>query len=99
MVGRAIGDGGDELGDALLAAGEGEVLLGREVVEDRLLGDVGGGRDLGDGDGVKAALGEEPAGGGGDRLARGALLALAEAFGRCCHVGYNTTATLLFKQR
>ena len=26
--------------------------------------DVGGGRDLGDGDGVKAALGKEPAGGG-----------------------------------
>jgi hypothetical protein len=56
------------------------------VVEDRLLRDVGGSRDLGDGDGVVAALGEQPAGGGGDGLPSGALLACAEAFDLCaCH--------------
>jgi hypothetical protein len=66
-----------------LAPGEREVLLRREVVEDRLLGDVGGGRDLGDGDAVEAALGEEPAGRGGDGLASGALLACAKAFVLC----------------
>ena len=52
-----------------------------EVVEDRLLGDVGGRGDLGDGDGVEAALGEQAARGGDDRVARGALLALAQALG------------------
>jgi hypothetical protein len=51
------------------------------VVEDRLLRDFGGGRDLGDGDAVEPTLGEQPAGGGGDGLPSGALLAGAEAFG------------------
>ena len=55
-----------------------------EVVEDRLLRDVGGGGDLGDGDRVEAAFGEQAAGRGGDRLAGGALLARAEALVRCC---------------
>jgi hypothetical protein len=80
---RALPDRRDELHEALLAPGEREVLLRREVVEDRLLGDVGGGRDLGDGDAVEAALGEEPAGRGGDGLASGALLACAKAFVLC----------------
>ena len=95
-AGRALGNGGDELRDALLAAGEREVLLRREVVEDRLLRDVGGDRDLGDGDSVEAALGEEPAGGGGDTLARGALLAFAKAHGRCSRHHENATAALDF---
>jgi hypothetical protein len=69
----------------MLAPGERKVLLRREVVEHRLLRDVGGGRYLGDGDGLEAALGEEPAGGGGDRLARSALLALAQALSLSCH--------------
>ena len=55
-----------------------EVLLGREVVEDRLLGDVGGARDLGDGDALEAALGEQPPRGLRDQLARLLLLALAQ---------------------
>ncbi len=83
-AGWALGDVGGEAHDALLAAGEGEVLLRGEVVEDRLLRDVGGRRDLGDGDGVEAALGEEPARGGGDRLAGGALLARAQTLGLLC---------------
>ena len=58
-----------------------EVLLGREVVEDRLLGDVGGARDVGDGHGVEAVLGEERHRRRGDRLARLALLALAQSLG------------------
>jgi hypothetical protein len=53
------------------------------VVEDRLLRNVRGGRDLGDGDGVEAALGEQPSGGGGDGLPSDALLAGTKAFGRC----------------
>ena len=74
---------GDELRDALLAPGEGEVLLGREVVEHRLLRDVGGSGDLGDGDRVEPALGEQPTGGGRDGLAGGALLACAKALCLC----------------
>ena len=85
-AGRALGDVRLELGQPCLAAGEHEVLLGGEVVEDRLLGDVGGRGDLGDRDGVEAALGEQTARGGDDRVARGALLALAQALGNLsCH--------------
>ena len=51
----------------------------REVVEDRLLGDVGRARDLGDRHALEPALGEQPARGLGDQLARLLLLALAEA--------------------
>ena len=72
-----------QLREALLAPGERQVLLSREVVEDRLLRDVGGDRDLGDGDGVEAALGKQPAGGRGNRLPSDALLAGPEAFGLC----------------
>ena len=43
-----------------------QVLPGREVPEERRLGDLGGGRDLGDGHGVEAPLQEQPDGGLGD---------------------------------
>ena len=80
-AGRALRDRRLQLGQPLLAAGEDEVLLGGEVVEDRLLGDVGGDGDLGDRDGVEAALCEQAARGGGDRVVRGALLAFTQAWG------------------
>jgi hypothetical protein len=54
-----------------------------DKVEHRLLRHVGGRGDLGDGDVVVPALGEEPACGRGDRVASGALLALAQPLGRC----------------
>ena len=56
-AGRAGADRVDERVAAVLALVEDEVLLGREVVEDRLLGDVGRARDVGDGHGVVAVLG------------------------------------------
>ena len=82
-AGRALGDVRDEPRDALFATGEGQVHLRREVIEDRLLRHVGGGGDLGDGDVLEPALGEQPAGGGGNRLPRDPLLAGAEAFDLC----------------
>jgi hypothetical protein len=55
-----------------------EVFLGREVVEDGLLGDVGLARDLGDGDRVEAPLEKKATGGLGDQLARLLFLALTK---------------------
>jgi hypothetical protein len=55
--------------------------LRREVVVDRLLGDLGGGRHLGHGDGLEAVLREQSARRGRDGLAGGTALALAESFG------------------
>jgi hypothetical protein len=55
---------------------EDEVLLRREVVEDRLLGDLGDPRDLLDSDGLEPAVGEEAPRGFLDCLARPGLLAL-----------------------
>ena len=75
----------DERGAALLPAEQDEVLLGREVVEDRLLGDVGGARHVGDGHGVEAVLDEQRHRRLRDRLARLALLALAQSLGRGRH--------------
>ena len=80
-----VADRLDERGAALLAAVQDEVLLGREVVEDRLLGDVGGARDVGDGHGVEAVLDEQRHRRLRDRLARLALLALAQSLGRGRH--------------
>src|SRR2546430_1522300 len=65
--------------ERLLAGGEEEVLLGRKVVVDRLLGDVGRGRDLGDGDAVEAPLREELHGLIGDLLPCAELLRIAQA--------------------
>ena len=56
--------------------------------------DVGGRGDLGDRDLVEAALGEEAARGRGDRVAGGALLALAQALGGCFHREYIITVTV-----
>src|SRR3954452_7980847 len=55
-----------------------EVFLGREVVEDRLDGDVGGTCDLRDRDGLEAAFAEQAACRLGDQLAGLLLLALTE---------------------
>jgi hypothetical protein len=60
---------------------EDEVLLGGEVVEDGLLRDVGGAGDVGDRHRVEAVLEEELHRRVGDRRARLALLALAQALG------------------
>jgi hypothetical protein len=76
---RAVADGLQQL---VLEGAEppvDEVLLTREVVEDGLLGDVGGARDLGHGHALEPALGEEPPCGLGDLLERALLLARAEA--------------------
>jgi hypothetical protein len=56
-----------------------EVLLGREVVEDRLLGHAGFCRDVADGYFLEAARCEEPHRRIGDVLVRGGLLRLSEA--------------------
>ena len=66
--------------------GEEEVLLGREVAEDRALGDVGGGGDVRDRRRVVAPLGEEREGGRGDQLARAPLLALPQTGSRLVHI-------------
>src|SRR4029450_2449280 len=50
--------------------------------EHRLLGDLGGPGDLGHGDGVEAALGEEAPAGFGDQFPCPVLLALAEPAAR-----------------
>ena len=84
-AGGALGDGRLQLGQPRLAAGEDEVLLCGEVVEDRLLRHIGGDGDLGNGDGVEPALGEEPACGRSDRGTGGALLALSQTLGRSLH--------------
>ena len=86
-----VADRLDERGAALLAAVQDEVLLGGEVVEDRLLGDVGGARDVGDGHRVEAARDEQRHRRLRDRLARLALLALAQSFGRGRHRGRSLT--------
>src|ERR687887_41212 len=62
----------------LLEAMVEELGLAGEVVVDRLRVDVGLAGDLGDGDGVEAALEEELASGVSDQLPRALLLALAE---------------------
>jgi hypothetical protein len=59
-----------------------EILLRREVVEDRSLGDVGRCRDLGHRDAVEAALAEEGLRRVGDQPARALLLARAKPGGR-----------------
>src|SRR5690349_19914098 len=56
-----------------------EVLLGGEVVEDSLLGHLGGPVYLRHGNAVEPALAEQPPRGLGDQLARLLLLALAQA--------------------
>ena len=81
----------DEGGPALLAAVQDEVLLGGEVVEDRLLRDVGGAGDVGDGHGVEPMLDEQRHRGLRDRLARLALLALAQSLGRGRHRAHILT--------
>jgi hypothetical protein len=56
-----------------------EVLLGGEVVVDRLLGDLGFTRDLRDRGVVEAALGEETTGRLGDQLSSSLLLSLPQS--------------------
>src|SRR5215469_15282122 len=56
-----------------------QLVLGREVVVDGLLGDLGRARHVGDRDLLVPALGEQPRGRVGDGLARAGLLALAQA--------------------
>ena len=56
-----------------------EVLFRREVVEDRLLGDIDGPGDLGDADLLEATLQKETLGRVGDRPARLLLLPLSKA--------------------
>jgi hypothetical protein len=56
-----------------------EVLLGREVVEDGLLRDIGRPRDLGDADLIEAVLEKETLGRVGDRPARLLLLPLTKS--------------------
>src|SRR5690349_6265172 len=58
---------------------EEEILFGREVIVDRLLGDVRGGGDLGDGDVLEAPLRKQLHGPVGDLLPRVQLLRLAQA--------------------
>jgi hypothetical protein len=58
---------------------EEDVLLRREVVEHRLLGDARLLRYVGDGNVIEAACDEETHPCGGDRLARLQLLGLAQA--------------------
>src|SRR5947209_6777949 len=58
---------------------EEQVLFGREVVVDRLLGDVRRGCNLGDRHVVEAAFGEQLHGPVGDLLPRAELLRLAQA--------------------
>src|SRR5438105_1289598 len=62
-----------------------EVLLGREVIENRLLGDVRRRSDLSYGDSLEAALGEEPHRRVGDQLPRCELLRLAQAHNEKCN--------------
>ena len=85
----------DERGAALLAAVQDEVLLGGEVVEDRLLRDVGGAGHVGDGHRVEPARDEQRHRRLRDRLARLALLALAQSFGRGRHRGAHPNLHLL----
>jgi hypothetical protein len=56
-----------------------DVLLGGEVVVDRLLGDLCFTRDLDDRDIVEATLGEETTGRLGDQLSRSLLLSLTQS--------------------
>ena len=77
LAGGALADGVAELLLERLQAPVNEVFLRREVVEHRLLGDLGLARDLGDGDAFEAPLGEPAARDLGDQLARVLLLALA----------------------
>src|ERR687888_143573 len=74
----AVSHGGDHRLLELLEAMVEELGLAGEVVVDRLRVDVGLAGDLGDGDGVEAALEEELASGVSDQLPRALLLALAE---------------------
>ena len=79
LAGRTAADRLDERRLALRHLVEEEILLRREVVVDRLLGDAGRCRDLGDGHPVEAALGEEPHRPVGDLLPRVQLLRLAQS--------------------
>jgi hypothetical protein len=78
LAGLAFADRLQQLVLEGLKAPVDEVLLGGEVVEHRLLGDLRGPRDLRHGDALEAALAEEAPGGLGDELARLLLLALPQ---------------------
>jgi len=85
---RPVADALDERRQPGVAGAEDEVLLGGEVVEDRLLGDVGRVRDLLDGHRVEPALAEQAHRRARDRLARATLLALTKPLCRGgCHRG------------
>ncbi len=62
LLGPAVADRGEEGGLVVLHAVEEQVLLRREVVEDRPLGDVRGGCHRRHGHRVEAVLGEQPHG-------------------------------------
>src|SRR6476469_9973778 len=79
LAGRALADRPKQLVLEGLKPPVDEILLGREVVEDRLLGHLGGARDLGHRDALEAALAEQATRRLGDEPARLLLLALAQA--------------------
>src|SRR5262249_8672702 len=68
---------GDEAGDqGVVAIGQGHVLFGGEVAEERHVRDAGRGRDLLDGGGVVSLHAEQPQCGGADAVTGGGLFAL-----------------------
>ena len=75
---RALADRRQELVLEDLEAAVDEILLAREVVEDGRRRDLGRARDVGHGDGVEAARGEELHRRRRDRLTRPLLLPLAQ---------------------
>ena len=66
-----------------------EVLFGRKVIEDRLVGDAGRLGDLGDGDVVEASGGEQAHRRIGDLASRTLLLVLAQAHALKCTLDYS----------
>jgi hypothetical protein len=77
--GPSLADRGHERGEHLPIAVEQHLLLGVEVVEDRLTGDAGSARDLLDGHRLEAVLGEQLGRGLGDRRPGPLLLTGPEA--------------------
>jgi len=77
---RAVADDGLQLAQAVRVPVEEQVLLAREVVEHRHLGDTGGVGDLRDGHRVEAATDEQPGRDVRDQLPGRSLLALSQTF-------------------